>query len=248
VGVKGLRYPITVLDKNEGQQRTIASINMYVSLPQHFKGTHMSRFIEILNKHSGSLDIRSFGKLLPEIKEKLEADSAYVELHFPYFIKKHAPVSGSESLVDYDVIYKGIIDHDNNKSMWITVHVPICTVCPCSKEISDRGAHNQRGMVRLSIQMKKFMWLEDLILLVESAGSGQLYALLKREDEKFCTEFAYDHPRFVEDVVREVGARLRDDANVTRFKVETETIESIHNHNAYACIEMDKLSAKEDTP
>jgi GTP cyclohydrolase I len=238
VGVKGIHYPITVLDRDRGEQHTVASINMYVNLPHHFKGTHMSRFIEILNENRGSIDIRHFSALLPEIKRRLNAESAHVEMTFPYFITKQAPVSKAEAMVDYEVTYSGEIAEDNNTTLYITVKVPITTVCPCSREISDRGAHNQRGLVTLSVRMRKFVWLEDLISLVERAGSGELYALLKREDEKFCTESAYDKPRFVEDVVREVGAALREDKKVDWFKVESENIESIHNHNAYACIEM----------
>jgi len=238
VGVKGLRYPITILDRDRGEQQTVASINMYVSLPREFKGTHMSRFIEVLNEHRHSIDIGHFKDMLPEIKTRLNAKSAHVEFNFPYFITKKAPVSKKEGLIDYDVTYLGSIDENDKRSMALTVKVPIQTVCPCSKEISLRGAHNQRGWVTLSVRLQKFMWLEELIELVESAGSGELYALLKREDEKYCTEYAFDHPRFVEDVVREIGAKLRDNPSVGWFRVESENMESIHNHNAYACIEM----------
>ena len=240
VGVKGVRCPVTVLDRARGRQNTVATISVFVDLPQHFKGTHMSRFIELLNEHRGSIDIREFGRILEQVKSRLEARSASIELHFPYFITKKAPISGLEAPMDYDVIYRGRIDEQDRQTLSLCVKVPIATVCPCSREISDRGAHNQRGVVTLSLRVKRFVWLEDLIQMVEKAGSGELYALLKREDEKYCTESAYDHPRFTEDVVREIGAQLRDDANVVWFKVESETIESIHNHNAYACIEMDK--------
>lgn len=240
VGVKGLHYPITVLDKNKGEQKTIASINMYVNLPHHFKGTHMSRFVEILNEYHGSIDIKKFDEIIGKVKQKLEAESAHVEMSFPYFIKKPAPVSKIEALVDYSVTLRGAINRNNEQTLFISVKVPVTTVCPCSKEISDRGAHNQRGWVTLSVQTEKFVWIEDLIHLVETSGSGELYSLLKREDEKYCTEKAYDNPRFVEDVVREIGSVMRDDENVVWFKVESENMESIHNHNAYACIEMDK--------
>ena len=244
VGVKGIRCPITVLDKDRGEQQTVASVCMTVNLPEHFKGTHMSRFIEILNEHRGSMDIRNFSRLLAEVKRRLEAHSAHIVLDFPYFITKRAPVSGAEGMMDYDVTYSASIDQEDRQDVTLTVRVPIATVCPCSKEISDRGAHNQRGIVTLSIRFRHFIWLEDLICLIESAGSGELFALLKREDEKFCTEHAYDNPRFVEDVVREIGTRLRDDSNVVWFKVEAENIESIHNHNAYACIELDRHGLK----
>ncbi len=242
VGVKGVRYPITVRDRKRGSQNTVATINMYVNLPHHFKGTHMSRFIEILNAHRGAIDIREFDGLLTEIKSRLEAQSVHVELSFTYFVTKKAPVSGAESLVDYDITYIASLDEHNQPSMTLSMQVPITTVCPCSKEISERGAHNQRGTVTLSLRMTRFVWLEEFINRVEAAGSGQLYALLKREDEKFCTETAYDNPRFVEDVVREVGQVMRDDPNILWFKVESETLESIHNHNAYACIEIDKTA------
>lgn len=240
VGVKGLRYPITVLDRDSGEQQTIANINMYVNLPHHYKGTHMSRFVEILNEHHGSIDTRKFDKILCEVKKRLDAESAHVEMTFPYFIKKPAPISRIEALVDYDVTLKGSVNEKNEKNLYMSVKVPITTVCPCSKEISDRGAHNQRGWVTLSVLTKKFVWVESLIQQVEASGSGELYSLLKREDEKYCTETAYDNPRFVEDVVREIGSAMRDDENILWFKVESENMESIHNHNAYACIEMDK--------
>ncbi len=240
VGVKGVRYPITVLDKDHGKQRTVASINMYVNLPHEFKGTHMSRFIEILNEYRRAIDIREIGGLLRDIKTRLDAQSAHLELNFPYFLTKSAPASGAESLVDYDVTYSASIDDRDQERTSMVLHVPITTVCPCSKEISERGAHNQRGMVSLTIRLRRFVWMEDLIRLIEDSGSGQVYALLKRDDEKVCTEWAYDNPRFVEDVVREVALRLKDDPNVIYFKVESENHESIHNHNAYACIEVDK--------
>ena len=240
VGVKGLRYPITVLDKDQGKQRTVASINMYVNLPHQFKGTHMSRFIEILNECRGAIDIRKFREILKETKRRLDAESAYIELSFPFFFMKKAPFTESEGLVDYDVNYVGEIDENDKQTTTISLRVPISTVCPCSKEISERGAHNQRGIVTLAVRLDGFMWIEDLIRIVEKAGSGEVFALLKREDEKYCTEAAFDNPRFVEDVVREIGFRLRDDPNINWFKVESENLESIHNHNAYACIEIDK--------
>jgi len=240
VGVKGLRYPITVLDRDRGSQQTVASVNLYVNLPQHFKGTHMSRFVEVLNEHRGAIDIRDFGKLLHDIKHRLEAQSAHAELVFPYFVLKKAPVSGLEAMVDYEVAFIGSIDAQDKKSISVVMKVPITTVCPCSKEIADRGAHNQRGMVTLTVGFNNFVWIEDLIRMAEQAGSGELYALLKREDEKFCTETAFDRPRFVEDVVREIGQKLREAPDIRWFRVEVENLESIHNHNAYACVEMKK--------
>ena len=238
VGVKGIRYPITVLDKNMGHQQTVALINMYVDLPRYYKGTHMSRFVEILNEHSQRISLQNFSEILEEMKDRLNAKSAHMEVTFPYFIKKMAPVSGSEGLMEYQCTFKGSL---NDKSDLVTmIHVPISTLCPCSKEISDYGAHNQRGEVKLQVRFKKFIWIEDLILLVEECASSDVYSVLKREDEKYVTEHAYNNPMFVEDIVREIAQRLNNDSNITWFAVETENFESIHNHNAYAYIEKHK--------
>jgi GTP cyclohydrolase IB len=238
VGVKGIRYPITVLDKNMGEQQTVAQINMYVDLPRHYKGTHMSRFVEILNEHSRRISLQNFTEILEEMKERLNARSAHMEITFPYFINKAAPVTKSEGLMEYQCTFKGSL---NNKSDLVTmIHVPISTLCPCSKEISAFGAHNQRGEVTLQVRFKKFIWIEDLIKLVEETASSDVYSVLKREDEKYVTEWAYDHPMFVEDIVREIAQKLNHDQNITWFAVESENFESIHNHNAYACIERRK--------
>ncbi|MBW2028960.1 MAG: GTP cyclohydrolase I FolE2 [Deltaproteobacteria bacterium] len=238
VGVKGIRYPITVLDKNMGSQQTVAKINMYVNLPRHYKGTHMSRFVEILNENSQRISLQNFSGILQEMKERLNAESAHMEITFPYFIKKSAPITGSEGLMEYKCTFKGSL---NQGSDLITmIHVPISTLCPCSKEISDFGAHNQRGVVRLQVRFTRFVWIEDLINLVEDSASSDVYSVLKREDEKFVTERAYENPKFVEDIVRDIARQLDDDPNITWFAVETENFESIHNHNAYAYIEKDK--------
>ena len=238
VGVKGIRYPITVLDKNMGEQQTVAQINMYVDLPRHYKGTHMSRFVEILNEHSRRISLQNFTEILEEMKERLNARSAHMEITFPYFINKAAPVTKSEGLMEYQCTFKGSL---NSKSDLVTViHVPISTLCPCSKEISTVGAHNQRGEVTLQVRFKKFIWIEDLIKLVEETASSDVYSVLKREDEKYVTEWAYDHPMFVEDIVREIAQKLNNDQNITWFAVESENFESIHNHNAYAYIERHK--------
>lgn len=240
VGVKGISYPITVLDKNMGKQQTVARINMYVNLPRYYKGTHMSRFVEILNEHSNRISLQNFSEILGDMKNRLDAQSAHMEITFPYFVKKMAPVSGSEGLMEYICTFKGSL---NSGSDLITIiHVPISTLCPCSKEISDRGAHNQRGEVTLQVRFKKFVWIEDLIRLVEESASSDVYSVLKREDEKFVTERAYDHPMFVEDIVREIARKLNNDPNITWFAVESENFESIHNHNAYAYIEKHKLN------
>ncbi len=237
VGVKDIRYPITVMDKNNGAQHTVASINMYVNLPREFKGTHMSRFIEILNEFHGNLDIREVSTILEEMQLRLQAGSAHLEISFPYFIKKLSPITVTAGLMEYGCRVAGSLDQNNECDLVLEVNVPITTVCPCSKEISMHGAHNQRGMVRLAVRFKKFIWIEDLVHLVEHCASCEVYSVLKRPDEKFVTEKAYENPKFVEDVVRDVASALKTDANVLWFKVDVENFESIHNHSAYACIE-----------
>ena len=238
VGVKGISYPITVLDKDQGEQQTVAEINMYVNLPRYYKGTHMSRFVEILNEHSRRISPQNFSGILEEMKKRLDAKSAHMEITFPYFINKHAPVTAAEGLMEYKCTMKGSVNRGSD--LVIGIYVPICTLCPCSKEISDFGAHNQRGEVRLRVRFKKFVWIEDLIKLVEKSASSDVFSVLKREDEKYVTEKAYQNPKFVEDIVREIAVKLGDDPNITWFSVESENFESIHNHNAYACIERRK--------
>jgi GTP cyclohydrolase I len=235
VGVKNIRYPIIVLDKAKGLQHTVASINMYVDLPHRFRGAHMSRFVEILNKYRGQIAIETFTKILNEMKQKLNAKSANLEVEFPYFIEKKAPVSGAKGLIEYMCRFCG--SSNEKEDFYLGVTVPITTVCPCSKEISDFGAHNQRSIVTVHVRFKKFIWIEDLIQLIEECGSCEVFSILKRPDEKLVTERAYNNPRFVEDVVREVASRLNHDPNITWFTVESENFESIHNHNAYAFIE-----------
>ena len=238
VGVKGIRYPITVRDKDMGQQQTVAEINMYVNLPRYYKGTHMSRFVEILNEHSHRISLRHFSEILEEMKKRLDAESAHLEITFPYFINKAAPVTGSQGLMEYKCTFKGSLNQGSD--MVLMIHVPINTLCPCSKEISEFGAHNQRGEVRLQVRFKKFVWIEDLIRLVEESASSDVYSVLKREDEKYVTERAYSNPMFVEDIVREIAQKLNADPNITWFAVESENFESIHNHNAYAYVEKRK--------
>jgi len=238
VGVKGIRYPITVLDKNLGEQQTIAKINMYVNLPRHYKGTHMSRFVEILNEHSRRISLQSFPEIMEEMKKRLNAESAHMEITFPYFIKKEAPVTRSEGLMEYKCTIRGALNA--GKDLALMIRVPVSTLCPCSKEISDYGAHNQRGEVTLQVRFKKFVWIEDLIRLVEESASAEVFSVLKREDEKYVTEHAYEKPMFVEDIVRDIAQKLNDDPNITWFAVESENFESIHNHNAYAYVEKHK--------
>lgn len=235
VGVKNIQYPITVLDKSAGTQNTVAAINMYVNLPQHFRGTHMSRFIEILNDHRGEVTIKTVPKLLRDMRNKLEAKSAHVQISFPYFMTKKAPVSGQEGLMGYQCKIHGVSIPE--VTLGIEVEVPITTLCPCSKEISDAGAHNQRGKVTVSINFAKFIWIEDLIEMIEASASCEVYSLLKRVDEKYVTEKAFNNPMFVEDVVRTIADNLRRDKNITKYSVECENMESIHNHNAYAYVD-----------
>ena len=292
VGIKNLHYPISVLDKAKSFQHTVADINMYVDLPHYFKGTHMSRFLEVLNEYRGEISIVNFPDILRKIKKVLNAGSASVEIEFPYFIEKTAPVSGKKSLMEYICYYNGTIKDgkadvskqekaeingikrsvaikrseikvsaikgselnsdpfiadkkestyapctDDESVIIVGVKVPINTLCPCSKEISKYGAHNQRGIVSVSIEFDKLIWFEDIIADVESCASSPIYSLLKRDDERFLTEHAYENPMFVEDVARCVAGILKKNKNIKWFRVEAENFESIHNHNAYAMIE-----------
>lgn len=235
VGIKNIRYPITVLDKANGTQQTVAKINMYVNLPHQFKGTHMSRFVEILNQYHRDISLQSFSKILTEMKSRLNSQEAHLEVDFPYFIEKYAPVTKAPGLMEYMCGFHGSMT--DRLEMVVVANVPITTVCPCSKEISDYGAHNQRGEVRVWVRFNSFLWLEDVIAEVEKASSSEVYSVLKRPDEKFVTEKAFDRPMFVEDVVRNVCQRLKKLPAITWFAVEAENFESIHNHSAYACTE-----------
>ena len=246
VGIKDIRHPIKVRDRSGGEQHTIATFNMYVNLPHNFKGTHMSRFVEILNNHEYEITVDSFKRMLDEMAERLEAEAGHIEMSFPYFVTKSAPVSGVKSLIDYQVSFIGQV-RQRKPCMLIKVVVPVTSLCPCSKEISDYGAHNQRSHVTVTVRTRGFVWIEDLIDVVESEASCQLYGLLKRPDEKYVTEQAYDNPKFVEDMVRDVAARFNDDERVAAFVIESENFESIHNHSAYALIEKDK-EVGETTP
>jgi GTP cyclohydrolase IB len=243
VGIKDIRHPVRVSDRDGGEQHTVARFNMYVNLPHNFKGTHMSRFVEILNNHEREITVQSFKQMLHEMAERLEAGSGHIEMNFPYFVNKQAPVSGVMSLMDYDVTFIGEI-HDGTAEMNIKVVVPVTSLCPCSKKISDYGAHNQRSHVTVNARVRDFVWIEELIDLVESEASCELYGLLKRPDEKHVTERAYDNPKFVEDMVRDVAARLNADDRIGAYAVESENFESIHNHSAYALIQKDKEEEK----
>jgi GTP cyclohydrolase I len=235
VGVRDVKYPIVVRDKAKKEQHTIADINMYVDLPHHFRGAHMSRFIEVLNKHMGRMSMHDMEDLLCEIEKALDARSAHIRISFPYFVEKSAPVSGAKSLTEYRCQF--IASHKDSFDFILEVSVPVTTLCPCSKEISEQSAHNQRGMVTVQLKFKEFLWIEDVIAVVESSASCEVYSLLKREDEKFVTEKAYSRPMFAEDVVRDIAQKLDADSNITWYTVASENYESIHNHNAYAFIE-----------
>ena len=239
VGIKAIRHPIRVAERGGGTQHTVAVFNMYVSLPHHFKGTHMSRFVEILNIHEREISVETFQVMLDRMMERLEAESGTIEMTFPYFINKEAPVSKVKSLMDYEVTFTGEIC-GAVKRFTMKVVVPVTSLCPCSKKISDYGAHNQRSHVTIAARTSDFVWIEELVDYAEHQASSELYGLLKRPDEKFVTQRAYDHPKFVEDMVRDVAADLNRDQRITWYAVESENFESIHNHSAYAMIERDK--------
>lgn len=234
VGVKNISYPILVMDRKNEFQHTVAKINMYVDLPHHFKGTHMSRFIEVLNIYHGEISVHNFGTILDEMKKRLNAESAHMEIDFPYFLEKSAPVSGATGLVEYNCRFVGA--SNSKKDFIISVSVPLTSLCPCSKEISERGAHNQRSIVTVNFRFNDFIWIEEIIELVEGCASSPIYSLLKRPDEKYVTELAYDNPRFVEDLVRDVYIKLDKLKEITWFSIEAENFESIHNHSAYAFV------------
>jgi GTP cyclohydrolase I len=238
VGIKDIRHPVRVKDRSAGEQHTIATFNMYVSLPHNFKGTHMSRFVEILHGER-EISVESFRAMLEKMTERLEADSGHIEMNFPFFVMKKAPVSGVESLMDYQATLIGE-RRDGATEMWVRVVVPVTSLCPCSKKISDYGAHNQRSHVTIKAKLRSHLWIEEIIGIAESEASSELYGILKRPDEKYVTERAYDNPKFVEDMVRDVAARLNADDRIAAYTVESENFESIHNHSAYALIERDK--------
>ena len=238
VGVKDITYPIVVMDKNRTLQHTVAKINMYVDLPHQFKGTHMSRFVEILNKYREQIALDKLETILEEMKSKLGSESAHLEIQFPYFIDKAAPVSGAKSLMEYTCEFSASMTNDLD--FVLGIKVPLTSLCPCSRELSRFGAHNQRSIMTVRVRYRDFIWIEDLVELIEQCGSSPLYSLLKRADEKFVTEQAYENPRFVEDMVREAHSRLAALDNITWFSVEAENFESIHNHSAYAAVELDR--------
>ena len=239
VGIKDIYHPIKVKDRARGEQHTVANFNMYVNLPHDFKGTHMSRFVDILNRHEREISVDSFGKMLEEMTGYLDATAGHIEMTFPYFVMKKAPISKVESLMNYQATIFG--EHRDGKTcVWLKVVVPTTSLCPCSKKISDYGAHNQRSHITLTAKLSEHMWLEELIDVAETQASCQLYGILKRPDEKYVTEHAYDNPKFVEDTVRDVAVVLNAEKRVRAYTIESENFESIHNHSAYAMIEHDK--------
>lgn len=240
VGVKSVRYPITLRTRDGGEQATIASVDMYVSLPHHQKGTHMSRFLEVLNEHAHPLTPDCINTVAKAIRERLDAEHAHLTLTFPYFIEKSAPVTKAKGLMDYEVTFES--ESNDVEDFVITVRAPATSLCPCSKEISAYGAHNQRCEIEASVRCTPgvTMWIEDLVEHLERAASAEVYACLKRPDEKYVTEAAFDNPKFVEDIVRDLAAALEGDDRITWYSISSENFESIHNHNAYAEITRDK--------
>jgi GTP cyclohydrolase I len=236
VGVRGLHFPIQIRDKTHVLQNTVATIGMYVDLPHEFKGTHMSRFVDVLNAHGSVVHVDNIPDILFAMQEKLHATTSHLEMEFPFFLGKRAPVSGMESLMDYTARFDATAS-GKEIDFVLTVKANVTTLCPCSKSISKYGAHNQRGEVTVQLRFSKSIWIEDVIAIIESCASSELFSLLKRQDEKAVTERAYENPVFVEDLVRAVVVRLNAHPHVTWYKVEAENAESIHNHNAYACIE-----------
>ena len=236
VGVRNLRFPIRIRDKAHAHQDTIATIGMFVDLPHHFKGTHMSRFIEVLNAHGNVVHVENIPDILTAMQERLDAQTVHLEMDFPFFLEKTAPVTGKTGLLDYGARFDATAT-GGDIDFVLEVHTHVTTLCPCSKAISIHGAHNQRGEVTVQLRSSETVWIEDVIELVEASASSELYSLLKRPDEKYVTERAYENPVFVEDLVRNVATRLNAHPHVTWYKVEAENFESIHNHNAYACIE-----------
>ena len=242
VGIKDIYHPVRVKDRSGGEQHTVANFNMYVYLPHNFKGTHMSRFVEILHQHERELSVDSFRDMLQEMVQRLDAGTGHIEMAFPYFVMKKAPVSGVQSLLDYRATLIGEIGPERTDT-WLKVVVPVTSLCPCSKRISEYGAHNQRSHVSITARIDGHVWIEELIDIAEQEASCEVYGILKRPDEKYVTERAYDNPKFVEDMVRDVAVRLNADARIRGYVVESENFESIHNHSAYAMIERDKDAA-----
>jgi len=239
VGIKDIKYPFQISDKNGEIQTTVGTFIMSVGLPHDVKGTHMSRFVKILEDQKDFISIENFEQLVKNTTKILSSESAYISVDFTYFKKKSAPVSRVESLLDYSVNFTCEVKN-NIVNKYLKVIVPVTSLCPCSKNISDYGAHNQRSHISAHIRIEKTVWIDDVIEILENQASCQIYGLLKRPDEKYVTEQAYDNPKFTEDIIRDLAVTLNKDDRITAYKIESENFESIHNHSAYAYIEKDK--------
>ena len=238
VGIKDITHPVKLRDRSSGEQHTVATFNMYVNLPQDFKGTHMSRFVEILHGER-EISVENFARMLDEMTRRLEAEAGHIEMTFPFFVMKKAPISGVESLMDYRATLIGE-QRAGRADLWVRAVVPVTSLCPCSKRISERGAHNQRSHVTITARLREHLWIEELIDIAEQEASCEVFGILKRPDEKYVTERAYDNPKFVEDLVRDIALRLNAEPRIAAYTVEAENFESIHNHSAYALIARDK--------
>ena len=243
VGVSDLRYPITVLDRENKAQHTVGVFSLSVDLPHHFKGTHMSRFVEVLNDCHGNVGVRTLPGMLGQLRERLGARRAHIEVAFPYFVKKTAPVSRAEALIDIECAFVVETNGGGDPDFFLRVKTPVTSLCPCSREISDYGAHNQRGFLSATVRLKKtarakwrLVWIEELMAMAEASASAPVYSLLKRPDERHLTMQAYDNPAFVEDMVRSMAARLKKDPRIAWFEVRADNQESIHNHTAFAIV------------
>lgn len=238
VGVRKVKYPMHVRERDNGPQHTVGEFTLTVDLPKHFKGTHMSRFLEVLAEHNHDVSSETMPEILSKLRERLLAETAQIGVRFTYFREKAAPVTGKVGMMGYDCGFEATGGAVNE--FWLILCVPVTTLCPCSKEISEFGAHNQRGYVSVKVKPRSMLWLEDVIEMIEGTGSAQLYPVLKRPDEKFVTEQAYKNPRFVEDMVREVALKFDQDDRVAAYEIEVENHESIHDHNAYAFLKREK--------
>ena len=239
VGVKDIKFPVSIREKSGKLQETVAKISLHADIPKRYRETCVSTFIAALNKYQDDISVNILSKLLLEVQEELQAEAAHLEMTFPYFVEKKAPISQTTSLMEYSCSFTGSVGKDED--FMLSVQVPVTTLCPCSKEISTGGAHNQRAEVNLNVKFTGFIWLENLIDMVESAASSQVYALLKRPDEKHVTEQAYDNPMFVEDVVRKVAEMAKKHSDIYWFSVSVESFESIHKHSAYAYVDSNEI-------
>jgi GTP cyclohydrolase IB len=246
VGISDLLYPIVILDRDREKQDTVASISMSVELPHHFRGTHMSRFLEVLHRHSRPFDGRTIPAILSELKKSLDAESAGITLSFPFFMRKQAPVSGAWSVMDYRCCFRGTSSPEGEDFV-LSVSVPVSSTCPCSREISSYGAHNQRSRIDMEVRTRagedgipEMVWIEELVALAEESASSPVYSLLKRPDERFVTESSYDNPVFVEDMVRNAAELLMQDSRIVWFRVTARSQESIHNHTAFAGLQWER--------